>query len=209
VEKYFAEVSKYPLLSPDDEKRLARRARRGDREARELLIQSNLRLVISIARDNKRRSASLAELITEGNYGLMEAIENYDVERGLKFSTYATYRILRRVKQCAEPSSRKVQSLDEALHIPQPEPEIIPDTGPGDAVWESVASAFETCLLDSERQVLTFRYLSEAASPTLKLIGEKLHLSKEEVRTLELEGLRKLAEAISDVRTRIEGGDVE
>ncbi|RKY11438.1 MAG: RNA polymerase subunit sigma, partial [Planctomycetota bacterium] len=77
LQQYFREINKYRLLSPEEEKELARRARAGDAKARDLLIKSNLRLVVSIAKHYMDRGLPLQDLVAEGNLGLMKAVEKF------------------------------------------------------------------------------------------------------------------------------------
>lgn len=83
-------AGRYPLLTPEEEIELAQSARLGDEQAREKLIQSNLRLVLSIAKHYTGRGVPLSDLIQEGTLGLLRAAQLYDPDRGLRFSTYAT-----------------------------------------------------------------------------------------------------------------------
>ena len=96
LDQYLAEIGKYPLLTPDRELEVARSARAGDTASRELLINSNLRLVVSIAK-RYSKDGILLDLIGEGNLALTDAAEKYDPERGAKFSTYAFKGIERRI----------------------------------------------------------------------------------------------------------------
>lgn len=91
VRMYLMEIGKRPLLSVEQERELAIRITEGDSKARELFIESNLKLVVSIARKYIGRGLSFLDLIQEGNLGLMTAVDKYDVNKGYKFSTYATY----------------------------------------------------------------------------------------------------------------------
>src|SRR5213079_2722596 len=84
-------VGRYPLLTAAEEVALAKRIERGDREAKERMINSNLRLVISIAKRYQNRSLPLLDLFQEGVIGLNRAVEKFDWRRGYKFSTYATW----------------------------------------------------------------------------------------------------------------------
>jgi RNA polymerase primary sigma factor len=83
------------LLTADEEVRLARRIESGDLRAKELMIESNLRLVFAIARSYRRRGVTFADLVQEGTIGLIRAVERFDHRRGLKFSTYAVWWIRR------------------------------------------------------------------------------------------------------------------
>ena len=88
---YFGEISRIPLLDREQEVALARRARAGDEAAKTRLTESNLRLVVQVARRYLNRGLPLPDLIEEGNVGLLRAVEKFDPERGTRFSTYATW----------------------------------------------------------------------------------------------------------------------
>ncbi len=87
---YLNDIGKTPLLTKDEEIKLAKKMKQGDKEAKELFIQSNLRLVVSIARRYVGGKLSFLDLIQEGNIGLIKAADSYDVEKGYRFSTFAT-----------------------------------------------------------------------------------------------------------------------
>lgn len=106
---YLAEISKVPLLTSQEEIRLARRAQKGDGAARRKLIVSNLRLVVSIAKKYLYYGLPLLDLIEEGNVGLMKAVDRYDPERGCKFSTYATWWIRQAVTRSLSNHGRTVR----------------------------------------------------------------------------------------------------
>ena len=91
--EYLREIAGYPLLTEEQERRLAEAGRAGDLDARDQLIRANLRLVVSVARRYSDRGMSLLDLIQEGNVGLMKAAESFDPSKGFKFSTYATWSI--------------------------------------------------------------------------------------------------------------------
>lgn len=93
VAKYFQEMRRYKLLTADEEKELGRKARKGDAQARETLINANLRLVVSIAKGYQRGVAHLkmSDLIQAGNEGLIKAVKGFDPDHGGRFSTYATH----------------------------------------------------------------------------------------------------------------------
>ena len=88
---YLREISQVPLLTAAEEVSLAKALERGDQRARRRLIESNLRLVVSIARRYSGRGLTFLDLIQEGNVGLMKAVERYDWRLGHRFSTYATW----------------------------------------------------------------------------------------------------------------------
>lgn len=91
IKAYLKDVRPIPLLTPEKEKEVARRIKKGDSEARNIMIRSNLRLVISIAKKYTNLGVPLSDLIEEGNIGLMRAVEKFDPERGFRFSTYAAW----------------------------------------------------------------------------------------------------------------------
>ena len=88
---YFKDVSRYKLLTREQEITLSQKIEKGDKYARELMIQSNLRLAISIAKKYHKSGCSMEDLIQESNIGLMKAVEKFDWRRGFKFSTYASW----------------------------------------------------------------------------------------------------------------------
>lgn len=91
VKMYLREIGSLPLLKVEEEKAIAIAAKKGDEKARKKLIESNLRLVVSIAKHFSNHGLSLLDLIQEGNIGLMKAVEKFDPYKGFKFSTYATW----------------------------------------------------------------------------------------------------------------------
>src|SRR6516165_6481483 len=91
LNRYIGEIRRHPILDRDEEHVLALRYREGDAEAGNKLITSNLRLVVKLARDYGRLHPSLLDLIQEGNLGLTMALEKYDPNRGVKFSSYAAW----------------------------------------------------------------------------------------------------------------------
>lgn len=88
---YLKDISKIPLLQADEEKELARRATRGDRDALQKMIESNLRFVIKIAKKYRKSGLPFMDLINEGNLGLIEAARRFDAERNVKFTSYAVW----------------------------------------------------------------------------------------------------------------------
>jgi RNA polymerase primary sigma factor len=85
LDQYLREISAYPLIDREQEAELARRIRQGDEEALEMLVRSNLRFVVSVAKRYQNQGVSLADLINEGNIGLMRAAQKFDETKGIKF----------------------------------------------------------------------------------------------------------------------------
>ena len=106
---YLNEIGFSPLLTPDEEKHFARLAMRGDAAGRKRMIESNLRLVVKIARRYINRGLSLLDLIEEGNLGLIRAVEKFDPERGFRFSTYATWWIRQTIERAIMNQTRTIR----------------------------------------------------------------------------------------------------
>ena len=106
---YLSEIGVSPLLTADEEKYYSRRALRGDQAARQRMIESNLRLVVKIARRYINRGLPLLDLIEEGNLGLIHAVKKFDPERGFRFSTYATWWIRQTIERAIMNQSRAVR----------------------------------------------------------------------------------------------------
>ncbi len=136
---YLNEIGFSPLLTAEEEVYFARRAQRGDQAARARMIESNLRLVVKIARRYMNRGLAFLDLIEEGNLGLIRAVEKFDPERGFRFSTYATWwirqtieraimnqtrtirlpiHVIKEINQCLRAARQLAQTLD---HEPTPE----------------------------------------------------------------------------------------
>jgi RNA polymerase nonessential primary-like sigma factor len=106
---YLSEIGYSPLLSFEEEIHYARLAKKGDQAARAKMIQSNLRLVVKIARHYYNRGLEFLDLIEEGNLGLLHAVEKYDPERGFRFSTYATWWIRQTIERAIMNQSRTIR----------------------------------------------------------------------------------------------------
>jgi RNA polymerase primary sigma factor len=107
--RYFEEISRYPVLTADEEKDLARKARGGDEKARKKLIVSNLKLVITIARSYSSYGVPFLDLIEEGNLGLIKAVARFDPEKGFRFSTYSSWWIRQSIVRAISNSSRTIR----------------------------------------------------------------------------------------------------
>ena len=109
VRMYLKEIGRVPLLTAEEEISLAQRIEKGSRAARKKLTQSNLRLVVSIAKKYVGRGLTFLDLIQEGNQGLMRAVEKYDWRRGFKFSTYATWWIRQAITRAIADQARTIR----------------------------------------------------------------------------------------------------
>jgi RNA polymerase primary sigma factor len=109
VKMYLRDISKYNLLTREEEVKLAMAAANGDQEAKDKLVNHNLRLVVSIAKKYMGRGVALSDLIQEGNIGLIKAVEKFEVSKGFKFSTYATYWIKQSISRAIMDQSRNIR----------------------------------------------------------------------------------------------------
>lgn len=109
VRMYLKEIGTVPLLTPDEEYQLAKRKAEGDSRAKEILIESNLRLVVSIAKRYTGRGMSFLDLVQEGNLGLIKGVEKFNYERGYKLSTYATWWIRQSVTRALADQARTIR----------------------------------------------------------------------------------------------------
>ncbi len=109
VKMYLKDIGKVPLLQPEEETELARRMMDGDEEAKRLLSEANLRLVVSIAKRYMGRGMQFLDLIQEGNLGLMKAVEKFDYQKGFKFSTYATWWIRQAITRAIADQARTIR----------------------------------------------------------------------------------------------------
>jgi len=259
---YLKEIEQYPLLTREDEESLGRRIHQGDPEARDHMIRSNLRLVVRIAREFSRSGLPFADLVAEGNIGLMKAVERFDPDEGARFSTYATWWIrqtIRRAIQSCTPtvrvpgymvelisrwkrasedltslhgrppttaemarkldmSPKRLAVIRRALRASHSSPETSPDMmwlfedvlvdergkAPDQTLLhQSDHEMIERCMAaidEREAELLRLRYGFDSGEPmTLQEIGRRLGVTRERVRQLEADALRKLARAMSRV----------
>ena len=209
-ERYLADIRREQLLDREDEAELARRSRAGDLAARRRLVSANLRFVVSVARRYRGRGVPLADLVNEGNIGLVHAADRFDPDRGVRFISYAHFWVRRAMVHAisrhdvrplpGEPPPRPL-SLDHVLPgaacalaelLPD---ERAPEPGAG-VVRERLRDAIEASLGDlppREREVVR-RYfgLGSDYAQTLTEISVDLGVSRERVRQLKEQGLSRL-----------------
>src|SRR3954452_2692499 len=133
LQLFLNEAGRYPLLTAAEEVELAKRIERGDRAAKERMITSNLRLVVSIARRYQTQGITLGDLIQEGVIGLIRATEKFDWRKGFKFSTYATWWIRQAVQRGVANKSRTIRIpvhvVEREQKVARTERELLAKTG--------------------------------------------------------------------------------
>ncbi|MFN3690491.1 MAG: sigma-70 family RNA polymerase sigma factor [Fimbriimonadales bacterium] len=155
VQWWVQQAARAPLLSAEQERELAIRAAEGDEHARELLVQANLRLVISIAKHYTGRGLSMVDLIQEGNLGLIRAVQQFDPQRGNRFSTYATWWIRQAI-------SRALHEQATLIRVPQ----------------------HMTKALQRVRQAAALLQQELGREPTVHEVAQRAQLTPEQVREL-------------------------
>ena len=256
LQLFLRDAGRHPLLTAAQEVELAKRIERGDGQAKQTMIQSNLRLVVSIAKNYRNQGLPFLDLIQEGTLGLIRAVEKFDWRRGYKFSTYATWWIRQAVARALADKARTIrmpvhivermqklnraertlwtqlgreptlEEIAEEANLPiaqahevkaaarastsldQPvgdtEDAVFGDFVAGDGPLpdeqvevslrcQALAEAL-AALSERERKVLILRYgLDDAEPKTLEEIGRRLGLTRERVRQIETEALKRLA----------------
>jgi len=256
LQLFLREAGRHALLTAPQEVELAKKIERGDLLAKQKMIQSNLRLVVSIAKNYRNQGLPFLDLIQEGTLGLIRAVEKFDWRRGFKFSTYATWWIRQAVARALADKARTIRMpvhiverlqkmnraertlwtqlgreptleeiaeeaslpLQQAIEVraaarastslDQPvgetEDAVFGDfvAGDGPLPEEQVELSLRSqalkealaALSDRERQVVVLRYgLTDAEPKTLEEIGRRLGLTRERVRQIELDSLKRLA----------------
>lgn len=109
LEKYLNDISRYDVLSPDEELKLFQRLRAGDKSAMEIIVRHNLRFVVSVAKQYQQTGMPLTDLINEGNIGLIKAAKRFDETKGFKFISYAVWWIRQSILQAVNEKSGKIR----------------------------------------------------------------------------------------------------
>ncbi len=259
---YLGEIGFSPLLTAEEEVYFSRLALKGDEAARARMIESNLRLVVKIARRYNHRGLALLDLVEEGNLGLIRAVEKFDPERGFRFSTYATWWIRQTIERAIMNQTRTIRlpihvvkelnvylraarELSQKLdHEPTPEEiaekldkpvsdvsrmlrlnervasvdsmvagesdkallDILPDTKNSDPESETQKDDINTSLVGwlgqlnpKQKEVVARRFgLLGYEAATLEQVGVEIGLTRERVRQIQVEGLRRLREIMTN-----------
>jgi RNA polymerase primary sigma factor len=172
LQLFFNELRKYPLLTREEEVELAQAVERGDLEAKERLINSNLRLVVSNARRYMRQDLNLLDLIQEGILGLIRASEKFDWRKGYKFSTYATFWIRQAIQRALESKERTIRVPNQVAQrerkVMRTERELAAKLG-HDPTTEEIAKAADL----EPAQVEEIRELTRVVTSLDRPVGEE------------------------------------
>lgn len=186
LELYLREIRRFPLLSAEEEEALARRYREGDRNARQVLINRNLRLVVNVAKRYGEMGLGLLDLVAEGNLGLMHAVDRFDPDRGCRFSTYATYWIKHAI-------CRALTDRNQIVRIPSYMRKIL-----------SKAKAVARALVQAGIEPTTERILERLDIPekSRPLVEEALRTSRSIEGVRSLSALNERKDVLEDTRSR-------
>ncbi len=242
VRLYLTDIGQYPLLTKDDEVRLAqdidrgvaaraelasgvplsagakrdlRRAGRRGEESERTFVQSNLRLVVSIAKKYQASGLPLLDLIQEGNLGLMHAVEKFDWRKGFKFSTYATWWIRQAITRGIANTGRtirlpvhagdtlaRLQKARSRLELRFGRPATIAELAEDTELPEEIEKLLAP-LDERERQILALRFGLDRGEPrTLEEVGEHFNLTRERIRQIEARAMSKLRHPSADTGAR-------
>ena len=108
INDYLKDINKIPMITPEEEKELGKKIKEGDKESKDKLIVSNLRFVVSVAKQYQGQGLSLDDLINEGNIGLIRAADKFDVDKGFRFISYAVWWIRQSILQALSEQSRTI-----------------------------------------------------------------------------------------------------
>ena len=209
-----AESRRWPLLKPAEEVELAKRVERGDLAAKERMINSNLRLVVHVARKYQGQGLPIGDLVQEGILGLIRAVEKFDWRKGFRFSTYGTLWIRQAIQRGLENTSRTIRlpvhMSQRARKVARIQRELTlklghepSDAEIADAAELTVEDAWQSSVLQSaiaelpeqERRVVELRFGAnpEGKQHTLGQAGKVLGVSAERTRQIEERALRRLS----------------
>lgn len=171
VSLYLNDIRKYEILDREEEEELLLKVKEGDLEAKNKLIICNLRLVISVAKNYMNKGMTLIDLISEGNFGLIRAIDKFDIDKGFRFSTYAVWWIKQSITKALMCKGREIR-------IP----------------------SYKYDLLNKINKIIVEELMNTGDYPSNEIIGEKLNISPEKIANIliEFQEVMSLNESVGD-----------
>ena len=171
VSLYLNDIRKYEILDREEEEKLLLKVKEGDLEAKNKLIVCNLRLVISVAKNYMNKGMTLIDLISEGNFGLIRAIDKFDMDKGFRFSTYAVWWIKQSITKALMCKGREIR-------IP----------------------SYKYDLLNKINKIVVEELMNTGDYPSNEFIGEKLNISPEKISNImiEFQEVMSLNESVGD-----------
>src|SRR5436853_199716 len=212
LQLFLKDIGKVRLLTAQEEVDLAKRIERGDLDAKQKMVESNLRLVVSIAKNYRNQGLPFLDLIQEGTLGLVRAAEKFDYRKGFKFSTYATRWIRQAIARALADKARTIRIpvhvVEKLNKIGRAERKLVTELGREPTADERAESPYERAaeiltkealrealenLSYRERRVLALRYGLGGEHPrTLVEVGRTFNVTRERIRQIENQSLKKL-----------------
>lgn len=203
VKIYYNELKKCVPLDANSERELLVKSKSGDISARNKIVESNLRFVFDIARRFSGRGVSMSDLISEGNIGLMKAIERFDMSKDVKFITYAVFWVKERMMSSIKANSSRIDSSllddfkdadsnDDCNNLIKDKVNDVEDEETSHS-REDLLDGLMCVLNDKEKKIMEFSYgLCGNKEMSFQEIGKKYHISSERVRQIKLRSLDKI-----------------
>lgn len=203
VKIYYNELKKCVPLDANAERELLIKSKSGDISARNKIVESNLRFVFDIARRFRGRGVSMSDLISEGNIGLMKAIERFDMSKDVKFITYAVFWVKERMMSSIKANSSRIDSSllddfkdadsnDDCNNLIKDKVNDVEDEETSHS-REDLLDGLMYVLNDKEKKIMEFSYgLCGNKEMSFQEIGKKYHISSERVRQIKLRSLDKI-----------------
>lgn len=214
IDKYFADITKYKPLKPEEEKELALRIKEGDRQALDKLVKANLKYVVNFAKRYLTSGVPFLDLINEGNIGLITAAQRFDPSKNVKFITYAVWWIRDSINRCIATYNNAEDEMNvdndrvyDTKRMKDADDEYAPDESSFDQIDErfesdvnklqeqkSTVNELMKCLQKRERDIIIMYYGigNDGMGISLDEIGRNMNISKERVRQLKRTALIKL-----------------
>ena len=165
MKHYLRDISRHPLLTREEEVELSQRCREGDEEARQRLVSSNLRFVVAIAKRYQDSGVPLADLVNEGNLGLIRAAERFDGDRGVRFASYAVWWIRQAIRQAIE-RGRPIRGAEDQRYVSFDQPV-------GDAIDLRLEEVIADPQMEPPDEAVNRHALKEVLASSLSCLPER------------------------------------